>query len=125
MSGKFKSWCDSTIPTHPHSIPAAKQSLAPPHPAKGRQGFLESKACDSARCDSCERVFGVGCRAFCRSARVVVCRCGNIMEPELEPELEVEENEIGTGLCRVSWSRRSWKGARRRMRQTGGVRWPC
>ena len=43
MSGKFKSWCDSTIPTHPHSIPEAKQSLAPPHPAKGRRGFLEKQ----------------------------------------------------------------------------------
>ena len=63
MSGKFKSWYDGTIPTHPHSIPAAKQSLAPPHPAKGRRGFLEEQAWQGLRlCEMRLMREGVRCR---------------------------------------------------------------
>lgn len=135
MSGKFKSWCDGTIPTHPHSIPEAKQSLAPPHPAKGRRGFPEKQGMREsvflcflhAPGPMYDSVLRVGPFAG-RFAWLCVefMWMWNYYGTGTGTEKKKERKKLGGTLGRVSWSRRTWKWARGRKRlQTGGVGWPC
>ncbi len=91
-------------PTHT-SIPEAKQSLAPPHPGKGRRGFLEEQGlrlCELREGVRCS-VLGVGPFAgrfawLCVDAEILWNR-----------RWKWKRKEIRTDLCRVSWSWRTWK----------------
>ena len=86
VSGKFKSWCDGTIPTHPHIHPGGQAVTSAATSGQGTPGVSRGARPATLRAARGCSVFGAGCRAFCRSVRVVVCRCGNIMEPEVEVE---------------------------------------